>query len=76
MSIVTCHLTETVFIISFYKGSGVVTRRPLILQLVHTPHKTKTTASKKSTKEVKPKVVEDEDGDSCEYKSFLCQSNS
>ena len=46
-------------------GSGVVTRRPLILQLVHTPPKA-TTSSKRSSKGIKPKSVEDEDGDSCE----------
>ena len=46
-------------------GSGVVTRRPLILQLVHTPPKA-TTNSKRSSKGIKPKSVEDEDGDSCE----------
>ena len=46
-------------------GSGVVTRRPLILQLVHTPTKA-TTSSKRSSKGIKPKSVEDEDGDSCE----------
>ena len=45
-------------------GSGVVTRRPLILQLVHTPPKA-TTSSKRSSKGIKPKSVEDEDGDSC-----------
>ena len=46
-------------------GSGVVTRRPLILQLVHTPPRA-TTSSKRSSKGIKPKSVEDEDGDSCE----------
>lgn len=47
------------------RGSGVVTRRPLILQLVHTPPKIKTTTSKKPNKELKPKEgVEDDDGDS------------
>ncbi|CAH3027598.1 unnamed protein product [Porites evermanni] len=45
------------------RGSGVVTRRPLILQLVHTPPKA-TTSSKRSSKGIKPKSVEDEDGDS------------
>ena len=55
------------FCILTIKGSGVVTRRPLILQLVHTPPKNKTTASKKSAKEEKPKVGEDddEDGEAC-----------
>lgn len=45
------------------RGSGVVTRRPLILQLVHTPPKA-TASSKRSSKGIKPKSVEDEDGDS------------
>lgn len=49
------------------RGSGVVTRRPLILQLVHTPPKNKTTASKKSAKEEKPKVGEDDDEDGEAY---------
>lgn len=50
----------------FLLGSGVVTRRPLILQLVHTPPKTKTTTSKRSTKEEKPKGLEDdEEGEAC-----------
>ncbi|KAL9960031.1 hypothetical protein ACROYT_G033424 [Oculina patagonica] len=43
------------------RGSGVVTRRPLILQLVHTPPKNKTTTSRKSTKEEKPKGLEDDE---------------
>ncbi|XP_068715163.1 dynamin-1-like protein [Montipora capricornis] len=45
------------------RGSGVVTRRPLILQLVHTPSKTKTISSKKTSKERQPKAEEDEDAD-------------
>lgn len=45
------------------RGSGVVTRRPLILQLVHTLPRA-TTSSKRSSKGIKPKSVEDEDGDS------------
>lgn len=55
------------------KGSGVVTRRPLILQLVHTPPKKKTTTSKKSTKEEKSKGSEDdEEGEACKsYKALL-----
>lgn len=44
------------------RGSGVVTRRPLILQLVHTLPRA-TTSSKRSSKGIKPKS-EDEDGDS------------
>ena len=51
----------------FLAGSGVVTRRPLILQLVHTPPKNKTTTS---AKEKKPKGLEDdEDGEACECKA-------
>jgi len=54
----------------FLAGSGVVTRRPLILQLVHTPSKNKTTTSKISAKEKKPKGLEDdEDGEACECKA-------
>ena len=52
-------------LILYLAGSGVVTRRPLILQLVHTPPKA-TASSKRSSKGIKPKSVEDEDGDSCE----------
>ena len=53
----------------FLLGSGVVTRRPLILQLVHTPPKNKTATSKKSTKEEKTKGLEDdEEGEACKFK--------
>ena len=59
------HASYLPAIILCLAGSGVVTRRPLILQLVHTPPKA-TTSSKRSSKGIKPKSVEDEDGDSCE----------
>ncbi|KAJ7353733.1 Dynamin-1-like protein [Desmophyllum pertusum] len=43
------------------RGSGVVTRRPLILQLVNAPPRNKTTSRKSTKEEKKPKGLEDDE---------------
>lgn len=56
---------------SFFTGSGVVTRRPLVLQLVHVASKTKPVKKSQKDSETEKPKGEENGGDKCKKNPVL-----